>query len=78
MMCARHPSRVKRQCATATPIAKRNSLLGGLAASAAIVSLSAFAWSYRDTRSIEKVAALASSLWWLARPPRSLALGCRL
>lgn len=49
-------------------IAKRSSILGGLVASLPIVSLLAFVWLYVDTKSIERVAALSTSIFWLVLP----------
>jgi hypothetical protein len=53
-------------------IAKRSSFLGGLIASLPIVSLLAFVWLYVDTKSIDKVAALSTSIFWLVLPSLSL------
>lgn len=55
-------------------IAKRSSFLGGLVASLPIVSILAFVWLYLDTRSLDKVAALSSSIFWLVLPSLSLFL----
>ncbi|HTN66523.1 MAG TPA: DUF3147 family protein [Burkholderiaceae bacterium] len=49
-------------------LAKRSSLLGALLASLPITSLLAFIWLYRDTHSVEKVAALSSGIFWLVLP----------
>ncbi len=53
-------------------IAKRSAFLAGLVASLPIVSLLAFVWLYLDTRSIDKVAALSTSVFWLVLPSLSL------
>lgn len=53
-------------------VAKRSSLLGAILASIPLVSVLAMFWLYFDTRDVEKVSALASSVFWLVLP--SLAL----
>ena len=47
---------------------KRSSLLGALLASLPLTSLIAMIWLYADTRDGEKVADLASSIFWLVLP----------
>ena len=53
-------------------IAKRSSFIGGLVASLPLVSVLAFVWLYLDTKSVEKVAALSYSIFWLVLPSLSL------
>ena len=53
-------------------ISKRSSLVGALLASVPLVSVLAMIWLYIDTRDSDKVAALASGIFWLVLP--SLAL----
>ena len=53
-------------------ISKRSSLGGALLASIPLVSVLAMIWLYIDTRDADKVAALASGIFWLVLP--SLAL----
>lgn len=53
-------------------VSKRYSILGGLLASLPLTSYLAMIWLYIDTRSTEKVSALALSIFWLVLP--SLAL----
>lgn len=53
-------------------IAKRSSLLGAVFASIPLVSVLGMIWLYLDTGDTEKVAALASDIFWLVIP--SLAL----
>ena len=53
-------------------VAKRSSLIGGGLASIPIISVLAILWLYIETRDIEKVSSLASSIFWLVIP--SLAL----
>ncbi|OGI44551.1 MAG: hypothetical protein A2637_05130 [Candidatus Muproteobacteria bacterium RIFCSPHIGHO2_01_FULL_65_16] len=54
--------------------AKRSSFVGGLIASLPIVSILAFAWLYLDTRSLDRVAALSQSIFWLVLPSLALFL----
>jgi F0F1-type ATP synthase assembly protein I len=49
-------------------IARRSTFVGGLIASLPLVSILAFVWLYLDTRSVEKVAALSQSIFWLVLP----------
>jgi len=49
-------------------IAKRSSFAGAILASIPIVSVLAMLWLYVDTRDVEKVSALASSIFWLVLP----------
>ena len=53
-------------------IAKRSSLLGAILASVPLVSVLAMIWLYIDTGDNDKIASLASSIFWLVLP--SLAL----
>ncbi|TNF91389.1 MAG: DUF3147 family protein [Gammaproteobacteria bacterium] len=53
-------------------ISKRSSLIAALLASVPLVSVLAMIWLYIDTRDSDKVAALASGIFWLVLP--SLAL----
>jgi|TARA_B100000809_G_C14812099_1_gene414235 hypothetical protein len=53
-------------------IAKKNSFLGGLIASIPLVSILAMIWLYLDTKNVETVSALSTSILWLVIP--SLAL----
>lgn len=53
-------------------IAKRSTLLGGVLASLPLVSVLAIIWLYVETRDVDKVSALAASVFWLVLP--SLAL----
>ena len=55
-----------------TELAKRETLLGGLVASIPLISVIAMFWLYIDTRDVEKVSALSTSVFWLVIP--SLAL----
>lgn len=53
-------------------ISKRSSFIGALLASVPLVSVLAMIWLYVDTHDSNKVAALASGVFWLVLP--SLAL----
>ena len=53
-------------------IAKRSSFAGALLASVPLVSVLAMLWLYVDTKDVEKVSALSTSVFWLVLP--SLAL----
>lgn len=48
--------------------AKRSSLLGAILASVPLVSVLAMIWLYIDTRDVEKVADLATGIFWLVLP----------
>lgn len=53
-------------------ISKRSSFIAAVLASVPLVSVLAMIWLYVDTRDVDKVAALASGIFWLVLP--SLAL----
>ena len=53
-------------------ISKRSSFIAAVLASVPLVSVLAMIWLYFDTRDADKVAALASGIFWLVLP--SLAL----
>ena len=53
-------------------ISKRSSFIAAVLASVPLVSVLAMIWLYVDTRDADKVAALASGIFWLVLP--SLAL----
>ncbi len=53
-------------------IAKKNTYLGGLIASIPLISVLAIVWLYVDTKDVENVSALSTSILWLVIP--SLAL----
>jgi len=53
-------------------IAKRSSFVSAVLASVPLVSVLAMVWLYVDTRDVERVSALSSSIFWLVIP--SLAL----
>jgi hypothetical protein len=52
----------------ASEAAKRSSLMGAVLASIPLVSVLAMIWLYVDTRDAEKVAAFATSIFWLVLP----------
>ncbi len=49
-------------------IAKRSSLFGGILASVPLVSVIAIIWLYVDTRDVDKISALSTSIFWLVLP----------
>ncbi len=49
-------------------ISKRSSFIGALLASLPLISVLAMTWLYIDTKDIEKVSDLASSVFWLVLP----------
>ena len=53
-------------------ISRRSTLIGAVLASLPIVSLLAIIWLYIDTRSVEKVSTLATSILWFIVPSLSL------
>ncbi|MDO8453365.1 MAG: DUF3147 family protein [Sulfurimonas sp.] len=53
-------------------ISKRNSFIGAILASLPLISIIAMIWIYAETRDIEKISQLSTSIFWLVIP--SLAL----
>ncbi len=53
-------------------VARRSTLAGAILASVPLVSVLALTWLYVDTRDLERVSALSTSVFWLVIP--SLAL----
>ena len=53
-------------------VARRSTLLGGVLASLPLVSVLAMTWLYVDTKNVEKVASLATSILWLIVPSLTL------
>jgi hypothetical protein len=53
-------------------ISKRNSFVGAILASVPLVSVLAMIWLYVDTKDIQKISDLSTSIFWLVIP--SLAL----
>lgn len=49
-------------------VAKRSSLLAAILASVPLVSVLAMIWLYVDTRDVEKIASLATGVFWLVIP----------
>ncbi len=49
-------------------VAKRSSFAGAILASIPLVSVLAMIWLYLDTRSVDKVSALSTSVFWLVLP----------
>ncbi len=55
-------------------ISKRSTLIGGILASVPLVSVLAMVWLYVDTRDVQKVAVLSTSIFWLVIPSLALFL----
>jgi hypothetical protein len=53
-------------------VAKRSTLLGGILASIPVVSVLAMVWLYVDTKDIQKVSELSTSVFWLVIPSLTL------
>lgn len=49
-------------------VSRRSSLIGAILASVPLVSVLAMLWLYIDTRDVEKISALSSSIFWLVLP----------
>lgn len=49
-------------------VSKRSSFLGAILASIPLVSVLAMIWLYIDTRDVEKIASLATGIFWLVIP----------
>ena len=49
-------------------IAKRSSLASAVLASVPLISVLAMIWLYADTGNVEKIATLATSIFWLVLP----------
>lgn len=55
-------------------IAKRSSLIGAILASIPLVSVLAMIWLYVDTKDVNKISALSTSVFWLVLPSLALFL----
>ena len=55
-------------------ISKRSTLIGAILASVPLVSVLAMVWLYVDTRDVQKVVALSTSIFWLVIPSLALFL----
>lgn len=53
-------------------VSKKSSLIGGIVASVPLLSVFAMIWLYIDTKSVEKVSQLSTSIFWLVIPSLSL------
>lgn len=49
-------------------IAKRSSMMGAVLASVPLISVLAMIWLYVDTKDVEKISALSTSVFWLVLP----------
>ena len=53
-------------------ISKRSTLIGSILASIPLVSVLAMIWLYIDTKDLEKISTLSTSIFWLVIPSLSL------
>ena len=53
-------------------VSKKSSLIGGIVASVPLLSIFAMIWLYIDTKSVEKISQLSTSVFWLVIPSLSL------
>lgn len=53
-------------------VSKRSSVVGAILASVPLVSVLGMMWLYIDTKDIEKIASLATNIFWLVLPSLSL------
>lgn len=58
----------------ASEAAKRSILIGAILASLPLTSLLAMVWLYADTKDAEKVASLATGIFWLILPSLTMLL----
>jgi hypothetical protein len=49
-------------------IAKRSSMMAGILASIPLISVLGFIWLYLDTKDVEKISNLSTSIFWLVIP----------
>ena len=49
-------------------VSRRSSLIGAILASVPLVSVLAILWLYIDTKDVEKISSLSSSIFWLVLP----------
>ena len=49
-------------------IAKRSSMMAGILASIPLISVLGFIWLYLDTKDVEKISSLSTSIFWLVIP----------
>lgn len=62
----------------ASEAAKRSAVMGALIASLPLTSVLAIVWLYAETRDVEKVAALATGIFWLVLPSLTLLIALPL
>jgi len=53
-------------------IAKRSSMMAGILASIPLISVLGFVWLYIDTKDVEKISSLSTSIFWLVIPSLTL------
>lgn len=59
---------------TVSEASKKSSLIGGILASVPLLSVLALIWLYIDTKNIQKISQLSTSVFWLVIPSLSLFL----
>ena len=55
-------------------ISKRSTFWGGVLASVPFITVIAFIWMYTETKSVEKISQLSTSVFWLVIPSLSMFL----
>ena len=55
-------------------VSKKNSFIGGLIASIPLISILSMIWLYIDSRDIEKIKNLSTSIFWMVIPSLTLFL----
>ena len=55
-------------------VSKKNSFIGGLIASIPLISVLSIIWLYIDTKDIEKIKNLSTSIFWMVIPSLTLFL----
>jgi hypothetical protein len=55
-------------------VSKKSTLVGGIFASIPLLSVLAIIWLYIDTKDIQKISSLSTSIFWLVIPSLSLFL----
>lgn len=53
-------------------VSKKSSLIGGILASVPLLSVLAIIWLYLETKDVQKISSLSTSIFWLVIPSLSL------
>ena len=56
----------------ASEVAKKDTLLGGIIVSMPLISILSMVWLYIETKDIENINSLSSSIFWMVIPSLSL------